>query len=69
VWSGDSLRALGVARQLRVGMVVVNGGGGGYNPDAPFGGYKNSGIGREIGQYGLSEFLQHKAILWPAGNG
>jgi aldehyde dehydrogenase (NAD+) len=69
VWSGDPLRALGVARQLRVGMVVVNGGGGGYNPDAPFGGYKNSGIGREIGQYGLSEFLQHKAMLWPAGNG
>jgi len=69
VWSGDPLRALGVARQLRVGMVVVNGGGGGYNPDAPFGGYKNSGIGREIGEYGLSEFLQHKAIHWPAGIG
>jgi aldehyde dehydrogenase (NAD+) len=68
VWSADALRALGVARQLRVGSAIVNGAGGGMNPDGPFGGYKMSGIGRENGQYGLSEFLQHKAIHWPAGN-
>ena len=68
VWSADPLRALNVARQLRVGTVILNGAGGGLNPDGPFGGYKDSGIGRENGQYGLSEFLQHKAIHWPAGN-
>ena len=69
VWSGDPVRALGVARQVRAGMVVLNGGGGGYNPTAPFGGYKQSGIGREIGEYGLAEFLQHKAIHWPVASG
>jgi len=69
VWSGDPARALRVARQLRTGMVVVNGGGGGYNPTAPFGGYKQSGIGREIGEYGLAEFLQYKAIHWPVASG
>jgi len=69
VWSGDAARALRVARQLRTGMVVVNGGGGGLNPSGPFGGYKNSGIGRETGEYGLSEFLQHKAIHWPVASG
>jgi aldehyde dehydrogenase (NAD+) len=68
VWSADPLRALQIARQLRVGTVIVNGAGGGLNPDGPFGGYKQSGVGRENGQYGLSEFLQHKAIHWPAGN-
>lgn len=65
VWSGDALRGLAVARRLRVGTVTVNGAGS-LNPEAPFGGYKNSGIGREGGEYGLSEFLQHKAINWPA---
>ncbi|MEB3031199.1 aldehyde dehydrogenase family protein [[Mycobacterium] nativiensis] len=67
VWSGNPIRALNVARRLRTGMVVINGGGGGLNPGAPFGGYKASGIGREFGEHGLSEFLQHKALQWPAG--
>lgn len=67
VWSADPVRAVGVARRLRTGMVVINGGGGGLNPSAPFGGYKHSGIGREFGEYGLSEFLQHKALQWPVG--
>jgi aldehyde dehydrogenase (NAD+) len=67
VWSADVLRAAAVARRLRTGMVVVNGGGGGLNPAAPFGGYKQSGIGREFGQYGLAEYLQHKTLQWPAG--
>ena len=67
VWSADPLRAAAVARRLRTGMVVVNGGGGGLNPAAPFGGYKHSGIGREFGAYGLSEYLQHKALQWPVG--
>jgi aldehyde dehydrogenase (NAD+) len=69
VWSGDAARALRVARQLRTGMVVVNGGGGGLNPCGPFGGYKQSGIGRENGEFGLGEFLQHKAIHWGVASG
>jgi aldehyde dehydrogenase (NAD+) len=69
VWSGDPARALRVARQLRTGMVVVNGGGGGLNPCGPFGGYKQSGIGRENGAFGLGEFLQHKAIHWGVASG
>lgn len=67
VWSADAQRAAGVAHRLRTGMVVINGGGGGLNPAAPFGGYKCSGIGREFGAYGLSEYLQHKALQWPVG--
>lgn len=67
VWSADVKRAAAVAHRLRTGMVVVNGGGGGLNPAAPFGGYKYSGIGREFGEYGLSEYLQHKALQWPVG--
>lgn len=66
VWSADPVRAHGIARKLRTGMVVVNGGGGGLMPDGPFGGYKHSGIGREFGAHGLSEYLQHKTIQWAA---
>jgi betaine-aldehyde dehydrogenase len=60
VWSGDPARALAVARRIRAGQVEVN--GGRFNPQAPFGGYKRSGVGRELGPYGLEEFLQIKAI-------
>ncbi|MCU1595824.1 MAG: putative aldehyde dehydrogenase, partial [Frankiales bacterium] len=60
VWSGDADRALRVARRLRTGQVEVN--GGAFNPAAPFGGYKQSGIGREAGTFGLEEFLETKAI-------
>jgi aldehyde dehydrogenase (NAD+) len=60
VWSGDSERALSVARKLRTGQVDVN--GGRYNPLAPFGGYKQSGVGRELGMFGLEEFFQIKSI-------
>jgi betaine-aldehyde dehydrogenase len=60
VWSGDPERALRVARRLRAGQVDVN--GGRFNPLAPFGGYKQSGIGREMGVFGLEEFFQVKAI-------
>jgi aldehyde dehydrogenase (NAD+) len=59
VW-GSPDRALAVARRMRTGAVDVN--GGSFNPLAPFGGYKQSGIGRELGQYGLGEFQQTKAI-------
>jgi acyl-CoA reductase-like NAD-dependent aldehyde dehydrogenase len=60
VWSGDPERAKAVARQLRAGQIEVN--GGGFNPMAPFGGYKQSGNGREYGSFGLEEFLEVKAM-------
>src|SRR5580704_11329216 len=60
VWSADPERAMRVARRLRTGQVDVN--GGRYNPLAPFGGYKHSGIGREMGLFGLEEYLQVKSI-------
>jgi aldehyde dehydrogenase (NAD+) len=61
VWSGDPERAKRVARRLRTGQVEVN--GGKFNPLAPFGGYKQSGNGRELGKFGLEEFLEVKAML------
>ncbi|NUR50299.1 MAG: aldehyde dehydrogenase family protein [Hamadaea sp.] len=60
VWSGDPDRALAVAKRLRTGAVDVN--GGAFNPLAPFGGYKQSGLGRELGVFGLEEFQQVKAV-------
>ena len=56
VWSADKERAKRVARRLRTGQVEVN--GGPFNPNAPFGGYKQSGVGREYGRHGLEEFLE-----------
>ncbi len=60
VWSGDPERAKKVALQLRTGQVEVN--GGGFNLMAPFGGYKQSGHGRELGKYGLEEYLEVKSL-------
>jgi aldehyde dehydrogenase (NAD+) len=60
VWSADLDRAMRVARRMRTGQVDVN--GGKYNPLAPFGGYKHSGIGRELGMFGLEEYFQIKSI-------
>lgn len=60
VWSADEERALAVARQLETGMVNVN--GYGFDPLAPFGGYKQSGVGREMGIAGLHEFLETKTV-------
>ncbi|AOW93119.1 aldehyde dehydrogenase [Rhodococcus sp. WMMA185] len=60
VWSGDQERADRVARQLRAGQVEVN--GGAFNTNAPFGGYKQSGVGREAGVLGFEEFLEIKSI-------
>jgi acyl-CoA reductase-like NAD-dependent aldehyde dehydrogenase len=64
VQSGDRERALAVARRLRTGQVEVN--GGAYNIEAPFGGYKQSGNGRELGPFGLEEFCEVKAIQLPS---
>ncbi len=60
VWAGTPERALHVARRLRTGQVDIN--GGRFNALAPFGGFKKSGIGREIGPLALEEFFQLKAI-------
>jgi aldehyde dehydrogenase (NAD+) len=60
VWSADQGRAVAVARRMRTGQVDVN--GGRFNPLAPFGGYKQSGTGRELGRYGLEEFLEVKSL-------
>jgi len=60
VWSADRERAVAVARRLRTGQVDVN--GGRFNPLAPFGGYKRSGNGRELGRFGLEEYLEVKSL-------
>jgi acyl-CoA reductase-like NAD-dependent aldehyde dehydrogenase len=60
VWSGDAERAKAVARRIRTGQVEVN--GGSFNPMAPFGGYKQSGKGRELGKFGIEEFLETKSL-------
>ena len=60
VWSGSDEHAIKVARRLRTGQVDIN--GGPYNMLAPFGGYRQSGNGRELGKYGLEEFLEYKAM-------
>jgi aldehyde dehydrogenase (NAD+) len=60
VWSGDEQRAINVARRIRTGQVEIN--GGVFNPLAPFGGFKQSGHGRELGRFAIEEFLQPKAL-------
>jgi acyl-CoA reductase-like NAD-dependent aldehyde dehydrogenase len=60
VWSKDDGRAQKVARRIRAGQVDVN--GGAFNMNAPFGGFKQSGHGREAGVYGLEEFLEYKSL-------
>ena len=60
VWSGDDERAQRVARQIRTGQVSIN--GGSFNVAAPFGGYKQSGNGRELGPHGLTEFVELKSM-------
>jgi acyl-CoA reductase-like NAD-dependent aldehyde dehydrogenase len=60
VWAGSDERAQRVARRLRTGQVDIN--GGNFNAIAPFGGYKQSGNGREMGRYGMEEFLEYKAM-------
>ena len=64
VWADTNEHAIAVARRLQTGQVMVN--GGRFNPLAPFGGYKTSGNGRELGRAGLDEFLETKAIQLPA---
>ena len=60
VWSQDPDRAAKVARRLQAGQVTVN--GGEFNPQAPFGGFKQSGLGREGGRFGIDEFTEIKSL-------
>ncbi|MFW0786332.1 aldehyde dehydrogenase family protein [Gordonia sp. CPCC 206044] len=61
VFGADEERATAVARRIRTGTFSINGGNY-FHPDVPFGGYKQSGIGREMGEAGLEEFLERKAL-------
>ena len=63
VWAGSDDEAVAAARRIRTGQVTIN--GGPYNPAAPFGGFKQSGHGREGGRFGLDEFLEYKAMQLP----
>jgi aldehyde dehydrogenase (NAD+) len=64
VWSGDDQRALDVARRIRTGSVTVNGHPAPF-PHVPFGGFKQSGLGRELGPEGLAEYLELRSIGLP----
>ncbi|WP_037859478.1 aldehyde dehydrogenase family protein [Streptomyces sp. NRRL S-340] len=60
VWAGEEAEAVAFARRMDTGQVDIN--GGRFNPLAPFGGYKSSGVGRELGAHGLTEYLQTKSL-------
>jgi acyl-CoA reductase-like NAD-dependent aldehyde dehydrogenase len=60
VWSADQDRAIAIAKRLRTGQIEIN--GGAFNPLAPFGGYKQSGHGRENGRFAIEELLQVKSL-------
>lgn len=63
VWSGNLDHARSVASKMRTGQVEIN--GGGFNIMAPFGGYKQSGNGRELGKFGFDEYLEYKSMQFP----
>jgi aldehyde dehydrogenase (NAD+) len=65
VSSASEERAMGVARRIRAGTISVNGGAW-FGPDSPFGGYRQSGVGREHGVQGFEEYLETKTIGLPA---
>jgi aldehyde dehydrogenase (NAD+) len=60
VWSASDERAMKIAKRMRAGQIDLN--GAAWNPAAPFGGFGDSGLGREAGVYGLEEFLEYKAV-------
>jgi aldehyde dehydrogenase (NAD+) len=65
VWSADRERAVGVANRIRTGTIGINGGLW-FSPDMPFGGYRQSGVGRESGVAGFEEYLETKSLAEPA---
>jgi aldehyde dehydrogenase (NAD+) len=66
VYSASEERATSIARRIRTGSIGVNGGLW-YGADSPYGGYKDSGIGRQCGIEGFEQYLETKAIAWPGG--
>jgi aldehyde dehydrogenase (NAD+) len=66
VMSGSLERSLAVARRLRAGVIGVNGGAA-YGADVPFGGYKDSGVGRQNGLAGFDQYVEVTSVAWPAG--
>jgi aldehyde dehydrogenase (NAD+) len=64
VWSADTERAVAVARRIRTGQVAIN--GASFNEAAPFGGFKQSGYGRELGRHGLHEYLAPQSLQFPS---
>jgi acyl-CoA reductase-like NAD-dependent aldehyde dehydrogenase len=64
VFTGDATRGMRVARQLRSGSVAIN--TAQQHPEAPFGGFKLSGVGRDRGSYGLLAYSEIQSIVWPA---
>ena len=65
VWARDDNEAVDFARRMDTGQVDIN--GGRFNLAAPFGGYKGSGVGRELGRFGLEEYLQTKSLQFRVG--
>jgi acyl-CoA reductase-like NAD-dependent aldehyde dehydrogenase len=63
VWAATPAAALPVAQRLRAGQVDIN--GAPFNPQAPFGGFKRSGLGRENGRFGIEEFLEPRSLQLP----
>ncbi|MFJ8674302.1 aldehyde dehydrogenase family protein [Streptomyces sp. NPDC093589] len=63
VWSGDVARAFRVAGRLRAGGVGIN--TVGRNMEAPFGGFKRSGVGRDVGSYALHAYSETQSVVWP----
>ncbi len=66
IWSADAGKAFDMALRIRTGGVSINGGAGTMQSDAPFGGIKRSGYGREYGEDGLNEFTYQKVISFSA---
>lgn len=66
VFAADIPTAVGIARQMRTGQVAVN--GGRFNPRAPFGGFKTSGVGRELGHHGLMEYFEMLSVQFPSAD-
>jgi aldehyde dehydrogenase (NAD+) len=62
VWSADQEHAVSIGRRLRAGQVEIN--GGAFNVAAPFGGFGQSGYGRELGVHGLEEYGELKALIF-----
>ncbi len=67
IWTADPGAAFEMAKRVRTGTITINGGVGGLNPWAPFGGYKRSGVGRELGPDVIADFTETKAIQFHAG--